>query len=150
MGVKECETCLKLKLYFQTLFCPLVCENLNKLFSRQKHEDTNICGFCGRRFVKRKYLQTHQKLHEGKTYKCNSWAKEFRTKRYLNRHLKKCKNYRSSHGLLACVICNKQFSNSQKLNQHEKTHEIKFKCNNCDTNPAAKPESQRHEEMEKG
>ncbi|XP_045844168.1 zinc finger protein 175 isoform X1 [Meles meles] len=90
----------------------------------------NICKECGKVFVQRAELITHQKTHtRRKSHKCHECGKAFFQMLSLFRH----QRTHSSGKLYECSECGKGFSQNSTLAIHQKIHtgERQYTCGEC-------------------
>ncbi|XP_070546831.1 uncharacterized protein [Ptychodera flava] len=103
-------------------------------WSRQAFRDDGlarqfVCGECGKRFVHKRSLTFHMKIHQDKKlYVCNICGARSKYKSNLARHL--AKHIGES---FQCKTCGKSFQNKAVLIAHRKAHirEKNYKCEIC-------------------
>nr|XP_048674345.1 zinc finger protein 480-like isoform X13 [Caretta caretta] len=105
-------------------------ENPREQQTNPKEETPWHCLECGKGFIVRSQLVTHQTVHMGeKPFQCLDSGESFNKRRDLNDHGR-------SHTVdkpIQCVECRKCFSSKSALNSHEKSHtgERPHKCLDC-------------------
>lgn len=90
--------------------CPYIGRSMKNLHAHNYfHEKKFACEICGKKYLKRLYLERHQFIY----------------------HFKTCKN--SSSSKLSCNECGKKFKHSSYLKQHQKfIHSgVKHQCDYC-------------------
>ena len=103
---------------------------LDCCFERKMKEKTFECLTCKKKFVSKKTLNGHKKLHNKSiSYQCKICQKIFQTKYNLNRH----NRTHTGEKPYVCSTCDKRFARKYELTNHQATHinERKFKCEVC-------------------
>lgn len=108
----------------------------------KRHEGkyTCFCSVCGRGFIGKALLATHEEIHlDIKRYECEYCGKKFNVKRYLDVHrqLNHRKELFGIETLYKCDICGKTFTFEKSLKRHKSViHHIgenrTVRCNICD------------------
>ena len=108
----------------------------------------HVCGYCGRKFIRRQNMKSHMKRHLKKgQYKCTNCDKVLRTGTALTRHMKTHEAVRNC----PCEICGKLFTQQYITKTHMKIcrNERQYKCSVCDktfnTNSALNSHTKKHE-----
>ena len=87
-----------------------------------------ICDICNERFYDKRCLLHHQLQHtELNLHKCPVCQIKFRLKERLDSHLKI-----HTMEIFQCTRCDKNFAHENILRQHERLHDMTFKCRFCE------------------
>ena len=122
-----------------TEHCPqcneIVKKNSLKYHLYKYHNEGGLCcDTCGKRVFNSQELSTHQNIHiEEKTVPCAFCDKMFKSKFYLDRHIKTVHTSNEDKPF-HCTQCGKGFVNKQNLEGHMNMHlGLKpYKCNHCE------------------
>uniref|UniRef100_A0A182QIZ8 Protein krueppel n=1 Tax=Anopheles farauti TaxID=69004 RepID=A0A182QIZ8_9DIPT len=89
------------------------------------------CDVCGRRFLHRRQLATHETNHKTKRLMCDECGRSFTNRRTYQNHLNRHAAIRE--GLFKCELCNKSFGNRPRLERHRLVHtgERPYQCKYC-------------------
>lgn len=104
------------------------------------------CSVCQRSFSKKRYLNTHEKLHIAeKPYTCRFCPKCFIRKDSLDYHERSHTGERP----FACSVCLRKFASKSHVVSHELTHtgEKPFSCSICRKRFARKSYMMLHERL---
>lgn len=107
---------------------------------RHEGEYTCFCSVCGRGFIGKALLATHEEIHlDIKRYGCDFCDKKFAVKRYLDVHrqLNHRKELFGDESLYKCNLCDKTFTFEKSLKRHKSViHHVgedrTVKCEICD------------------
>ncbi|XP_055635203.1 zinc finger protein OZF-like [Toxorhynchites rutilus septentrionalis] len=125
-----------------------------------------ICKLCGKSFAQKSGLQTHQSVHNGKTYKCSKCPSTYKDKRFWLRHeqlhlpfeerdptlifqtppqIKKPRKY-------VCSYCGKISNNQMTHVVHERYHldERPYPCQICDKRFRSSSQRNKHMRIHTG
>uniref|UniRef100_A0A1A8H7M4 C2H2-type domain-containing protein n=1 Tax=Nothobranchius korthausae TaxID=1143690 RepID=A0A1A8H7M4_9TELE len=89
-----------------------------------------VCEICGKRVTKKTGLTLHMRTHSGqKRFACELCGQRFSEKAYLTHHM----NVHTEHKPFACGQCGKRFSKRSSLTRHVKVHtgHKPFACGHC-------------------
>ncbi|CAL4114825.1 unnamed protein product, partial [Meganyctiphanes norvegica] len=97
------------------------------------------CPQCGKNFIHKFHLVSHQRTHSGeKPFQCDECGKNFSRKAHLDSHQRthsgeKPFQTHSGEKPLQCGGCSKRFSNKSNLVKHQRIHsgEKPFHCIQC-------------------
>ena len=85
---------------------------------KHKWHFKHICAQCGKGFMNRNHLETHQNGHmDVKPFECYKCHKGFCSKSALKCHQASCTIITKEH---ECCICGKLFLSSENLRRHQK------------------------------
>ncbi|XP_039260882.2 uncharacterized protein LOC120337223 [Styela clava] len=115
--------------------CGKVFENRNKLKKHyHNHEEKkHVCNVCERKFLYKKDLIVHGRIHTGeKPYVCSECGAKFTQKSTLKNHLATHMNHAPK---FACNSCDKTYTSSRSLSLHRKEKHAERKplhtCHDC-------------------
>nr|XP_048674335.1 zinc finger protein 708-like isoform X5 [Caretta caretta]XP_048674339.1 zinc finger protein 708-like isoform X5 [Caretta caretta] len=124
-------------------------ENPREQQTNRKEETPWHCLECGKGFIVRSQLVTHQTVHTGKKpFQCLDSGESFNKRRDL-------KNHGRSHTVdkpIQCVECGKCFCSKSALDSHENSHtgERPHKCFECGKSYKWKSDLVRHQAIHTG
>ena len=95
--------------------------------NEQHPDDCFKCEFCDNYFESCNGLFKHQRSHLYMKYKCKQCDKFFQFPYHLNNHA----SVHTGVGKHQCSICSKSFAAKCSKDFHEKTHNVKIKCDLC-------------------
>ncbi|XP_067686399.1 zinc finger protein 208-like [Haliotis asinina] len=88
-------------------------------------DSRKCCRFCGRKFKRVRYLQSHIGVHTGKRpFECKMCGRAYGKEEYLRAHEKE--HEKKKH---ACNFCDKRFDRKGDLEKHEDYHRKKLREN---------------------
>uniref|UniRef100_A0AAR2K8E8 Uncharacterized protein n=1 Tax=Pygocentrus nattereri TaxID=42514 RepID=A0AAR2K8E8_PYGNA len=112
-----CKYCM---INFSTKDCP----------SSQKKRRPHHCSVCGKSYLQRSHLQTHQRVHTGeRPYDCSECGKRFNRHCHLQRH----QRIHTGEKPYNCSECGKSFTTQSYLQTHQRIHtgEKPHQCSQC-------------------
>ena len=99
------------------------------------HSGTNqlVCSECGKLFMDRNQLATHQAYHDNlKQHACSQCNKKYNTKSGLQRHIRN--SHMGKADPIVCPVCHKNISSKDYLRDHLKSvHNVgeEYRCKYC-------------------
>ena len=93
-----------------------------------------MCDYpgCGKKFIRRGALRTHQVVHEV-SKECTHCGSVFKTVTALVRHVDRKHNVRTKSCRVDCIFpgCSKTFQNPSALKNHQHFHDERYRCLQC-------------------